>query len=410
VHVSAPRVEVSPESADSIRLSAAVSYDGGSPGCEEYWVDFPADLASEVSTAGSPWLAWLLPLAVTLQEPLRIEAPVDAMLRDGAAELLGVWRTWYGHRHVPVVEAPVAEDQAVLSAPRGGPGPLHPRAARTAAFFSGGVDSTFTVLRGRAAPVDDLITIFGFDLPVNGTTATAAVSQRHAQFARAQGMHYVSVRTNLRSTRWNEIDWEHLGHGPALAGIALALETRYARVLIAATGGFRDLHPWASHPLTDPLLSSAALRIVHDGAAYTRTEKLRLIAGYPAALNALRVCWRSSDGQNCGECNKCYRTMLALELLDALDGCRAFPAERVNLHSTARVYCARPWDFREFRDIRDLALGVGRNDIAAAATAAMRRSRALTRRLVPLRALRKRGIGASWAQHAEESLLRSWIL
>src|SRR6185436_6108277 len=101
---------------------------------EEYWFDVPGEYASSLSESGNPWLACLIPLAVTLGEPLRLALPVDRTLFDNVQELQQVWKCWHPHLHV----VPVVAD---LAAPSRQEPPT-----RAAAFFSGGVDSFFTVL------------------------------------------------------------------------------------------------------------------------------------------------------------------------------------------------------------------------------------------------------------------------
>jgi len=150
--------------------------------------------------------------------------------------------------------------------------------------------------------------------------------------------------------------------------------------------------------------------VAHDGAAFTREQKLTLLAKSPMALRTLRVCWRSGTDENCGACNKCYRTMVQLELLGALDRCGTLPHGPVDLERLSRVYCAYSWDFREFGDIQRLALERGRPDVARAAERAMRRSGRLAPRLALARALRGRPLVWRWAETLERRLLAGWVV
>jgi hypothetical protein len=72
--------------------------------------------------------------------------------------------------------------------------------------------------------------------------------------------------------------------------------------------------PLGSHPLTDPLWSTEAVEIVHDGAEARRTEKILRIVDDAEALDNLRVCFDDMN-TNCGRCAKCLRKMLPLRLL-----------------------------------------------------------------------------------------------
>ena len=71
--------------------------------------------------------------------------------------------------------------------------------------------------------------------------------------------------------------------------------------------------PWGTNPVTDHLLSGGRMAIVHDGAAFCRTDKIAFLADVPAALQSLKVCWEGKhQGRNCGVCEKCVRTQINL--------------------------------------------------------------------------------------------------
>ncbi len=113
-------------------------------------------------------------------------------------------------------------------------------------------------------------------------------------------------------------------HGSALAAVGLLLAPHFSRVLIPATDTYADLVPLGSHPLIDPLWSTERVEIVHDGADATRIDKLHTAAGHPAGRLHLQVCWQHLNGEyNCGICEKCVRTGVAVRLA-GLDG--AFPS------------------------------------------------------------------------------------
>ena len=337
---------------------------------EPWWFDIPADLHAQATATASPWLVAVLPLAAALGATVTAAAPVDARLVEQLQRILQIWRAWYAWVRPVRFDCPTASP-APLAGPR-----------RAAAFFSGGVDSLFTAIRprdstvlGERAHIDELISVHGFDIPLGNVAAFQRLRERHAAFARDRGCSFVHVTTNLRETRLREVSWGWVSHGCAMAAAALVLEPRYHTVLIPATGGYRDLHPWASHPLTDPLFSTSATAFVHDGAGSTRLDKLRLLTQCVHALDVLRVCWESRTDENCGHCNKCLRTLALLECLGALGRASTFPERQLDTAALAHVHCAESWDYREFRDLRALARSVGRPDIARAAAAAMRRSR-----------------------------------
>jgi hypothetical protein len=366
VRIRAVGASAAPGREGRLRLEADVAYQRGAPARETYWFEVPEPAGAPAAERGDAWLAALLPLAVTLGEPLRVDLPVDAKLRRGACELMEIWASWYPPLRPVPIEVDV--DEAPASANRG-----------IGAFFSGGVDSTFTAIRRRedgldpAGCPDDLISVHGFDIPLPADAAFRRFRGVAAGTAAQLGLRFYDVGTNLRATRLGEAPWGPLAHGCALAAVALVLQSLHRAVLVAATGGYRDLHPWGSHPLTDPLLSTSATTIVHDGAGFTRVGKLRHVVA-SAALPGLRVCWESKSDLNCGNCMKCLQTMIALELLGALGRADSFPMS-LDTRRVRRLDCRHAWDFRELNDLRLLAVECGRRDLVRALDHAMRRSR-----------------------------------
>src|SRR5262249_39799935 len=322
----------SPLGADQVRLSGCVVYDSGQPTEETFWFDFPADYEPFISDSAHPWLACLLPLAATLGEPLAIPPAADPLFLKNIRGLNQVWKAWYPHLHLVRLDVPVA---AAIAGERPG---------EVAALFSGGVDGYFTALRHLdisaaedGTVIDDLVFVRGFDIPLaeqDGYEKTVR-ALRHA--AEELGKHLVVVATNLRETRLNRVNVQLLWHGAGLLSTTLALEKRYRVVFIPSTHSYLDLAPWGSHPLTDPLLSTTATRVVHDDPCFNRTEKLERIAGCSTVLRTLRVCPRSRSSFNCSNCSKCFRTMATLEVLGTLDKCVTFDASRFSVDRLARV-------------------------------------------------------------------------
>jgi len=137
---------VEPAGDDRVRLAGQVRY--ADSRTETIWFEVPAALEPDLTTTGHPWIVALLPLAARLGEDLRIPLPVDRLLVRNLTELLRIWRGWYPTlREVPL-DVTICESPATRRA--GAP-------ARTAAFFSGGVDSFYTLLRHAAGGVGRLI-------------------------------------------------------------------------------------------------------------------------------------------------------------------------------------------------------------------------------------------------------------
>jgi hypothetical protein len=99
----------------------------------------------------------------------------------------------------------------------------------------------------------------------------------------------------------------------------------FGRVYVPATYTYADLFPWGSHPLLDPLWRTEGTEIIHDSAEVSRFDKLAALAHDEVAQEHLRVCWENRDGAyNCGRCEKCTRTMIALRAHGVLERFRTF--------------------------------------------------------------------------------------
>jgi len=403
MRVRAVEIADSPRARDLVRLRAEVTYDSNPSGPEEYWLDVPAEF-NAISVTGDPWLAWLAPLAVTLGESLELEVQVSAQLLANAHELVRIWTAWYPQLSPCRITAPVSHE----TGDAGG---------RTGAFFSGGVDSFFTALRhvtgedtSDRRTIHGLIFVWGFDIEISNTHAWSTALQSNQTVARELGVPLLPVVTNLRHTRFASADWTHLSHGAGLAGVAHALGHAFSTVLVPSSAGYRHMRPWGSHPITDPLFTSERVRIVHDGPGWTRVEKTEYIAASALALRHLRVCYRSADGTNCGACKRCYRTMLALSALGALDRCTTFHSRALDLERAGRVYCHTEADVQQFAFVRALAERQGRHDIVRAVDKSVKRSSRMSRLLSRVRRLRDAPLLWRWIPSWERRLLREWVV
>ena len=90
---------------------------------------------------------------------------------------------------------------------------------------------------------------------------------------------------------------------------------------IAASTNYANAQRWGSHPLIDPLWSTASTAFCHDGGEATRLQKVQWYVGQSdLALSHLRVCWDNyGTAYNCGGCPKCIRTMINLHIAGVLE-------------------------------------------------------------------------------------------
>lgn len=334
-----------------------------------YFRSAGAELAETADAA----LAAALTLAMSRGEPLEVLQPLSPVLSARADDYQALMSRWYPSlRPVPVL--------ASIQRPSRAPG------KETFCFFSGGVDSFYTLLR-NIDRIDAAVYVHGFDVDVEDAELRSLVAGSLRRTMAALGKELIELETDLRAMSDPHVTWPaYVSSG--LATVAHVLSPRFNRALIAGTLAYHELQPLASHPMTDPLLSSDLVTIEHHGCDATRHEKVAFIARHPQAQQNLRVCWENPDGDfNCGRCEKCVRTMLGLEALGALDSFTCFPSgldpevvRQVDLPGRG----PRHWavvNLRELRRanrdpriIRALAEAIARSDLRRVGRLARRRA------------------------------------
>ena len=166
----------------------------------------------------------------------------------------------------------------------------------------------------------------GFDVPLSNLVLARTVKNTVSSVAEAYGVHATFVASNLKSFTDKVVNWGFVAHGPALASIGLLLQGHFDKMYIPSTHSLKQMFPWGSHVLVDHLWSTERMTFIHDGADASRVVKTLAIAEQPAVQQHLRVCWQNRGPYNCGRCEKCLRTMTALELMGTLDKFEVFPS------------------------------------------------------------------------------------
>jgi hypothetical protein len=256
-----------------------------------------------------------LPIAMATASSLQAPAGVSPRLlaaSGGIQDMLAAWDP-----ALAPVEVRGGDDDGVTAAagaePRG-----------TAAFFTGGVDSFYTVLK-RREEIDALVYVHGFDLPLEDGRKRELVSASIRGVAGELGLPLIEVETDLRSIADDVCGWELIYTSAALASVGHLLASRFERFLIPATHSYRDLHPIGTHPLLDPLYSSERLRFEHVDSV-RRVDKLAYLVDSELAMSALRVCFQPDvNALNCGSCPKCVRTKVGLRVIGAPGRCATLP-------------------------------------------------------------------------------------
>jgi hypothetical protein len=197
----------------------------------------------------------------------------------------------------------------------------------SACFFTGGVDSFYTLLSLKDE-ISTIIYVHGFDVKLSDHALRKQISDNLKEIAENNNVRLIEFETNIKEYLDDFLHWEFT-HGAALAFIAHTIKSQIDQVFIAGshTLAQEDLYGWGTHPVLDHFWSSSNLRFISHGWNCSRFQKIKYISNHDIAKDHLRVCWANRNGAyNCGMCEKCYRTMLSLYVLNKLDDFRTFDA------------------------------------------------------------------------------------
>ncbi|MBI4320855.1 MAG: hypothetical protein HY675_20375 [Chloroflexi bacterium] len=287
----------------------------------EVWYRLSEDRLALDSNA---FLAASLAPAMRLGGPLRIEGSVSSRLLASVPKIQDILNLWDRQlKRVPV-------EGEVMPAPR------ETRPRGVGCFFSGGVDSFYTLLKHQDE-ITHLIFVHGFDVALDDAPLYHKVLNGIREAAAELEKPLIEVETNVRGFADPLADWAYFYHGSAMASVALLLSPLLKKVYLAASHTYNSIRPWGSYPLLDPLWNTEEMELVHDGCEATRMDKVARISACDTALRWLRVCWENREGAyNCGRCEKCLRTMVNLRLAGVLDRCTTFE-HPLDLEAVSRI-------------------------------------------------------------------------
>ncbi|WP_374316781.1 hypothetical protein [Aquabacterium sp.] len=279
---------------------------------DELWFDAPVtDAGALAPDDAEPFLIASLMLAMQEQRSIRVQGRVSRYLLQNLGEYMAFWSRVAPRLYRSVdIEATTVDDAA--------PGDMGADVLGTGtamAAFSGGLDATFLAWRHhrrqvgwRSRDIGFFVMLSGFDIRHDRTGHVDASMASARKTLASIGAELKTLRTNLREVM--PVKWDHL-HGTSLVACFHFFKAHARTMLVASCEPYDDLAiPWGMSPLCDHLLSSSSLRVIHDGAEFSRSEKAAAVAGWAQGCDHLRVCWQDSvSGGNCLKCEKCLRTM-----------------------------------------------------------------------------------------------------
>ena len=219
---------------------------------------------------------------------------------------------------------------------------------RAGSFLSGGIDALATLRgnrlhypRDHPASIRDGIIVYG--LEVEQPEAFEKVLDNLAPIARDADVTLIPVYTNVRALEPSWIFWHEVSLGSICAAIAHALKRRLTLAYLGSSADIPHLDPpTGTHPLLDSNYTSGDL---------TRRGAL-----------------------NCGRCEKCVRTQLALLCAGALDRTSAFQSVDLSEAAVGAAIFSES-AYRSYQELIEPLRAIGRGDLARLAARKVARSR-----------------------------------
>jgi hypothetical protein len=221
---------------------------------------------------------------------------------------------------------------------------------RTAVLFSGGVDSLTSYLKHKNEK-PDLISICGLpDIPPFEQEFWSRVYTDILDLANCDGIQAFRVKTDMLMNLNRELLskdfgvwwYPHTAVGLFLLSLCAPVTAVRGTGTIHIASGLAEGYQkhTGTSPSTDNKVSWADVNVIHDSYELSRQEKMRYLCQKENLpyLAHLRVCNETARASktNCGNCEKCMRTMISL-LLEGIDPNR----------------CNFTLDARKLRHIRD---------------------------------------------------------
>lgn len=286
---------------------------------EEFYIDYSCDISDiPEGIAIVPLLCNILPIAWIYDAEILIET-CDKAFYDSIPEIKKGYISMYPRINFKGKISAQKLEVNNYSADNG-----------KAAFFSGGVDA-FNTLVCHADEKPLLLTIWGADVKLEDTAGWNNVLAHIKETSSEFNIDYVTIKscfrrfinTGVLNNKVKELSgdnwWHGFQHGIGIIGHSAPICYSKNKTVVYLASSFtaadKGKVTCASDPTIDNYVKFGNTNIIHDGYEFNRQNKVHNITEYSNQTGkniSLRVCWQSTGGKNCCNCEKCWRTILAL--------------------------------------------------------------------------------------------------
>ena len=284
-------------SVDDQRITLAVSGHG------EFYFEVPNSTLPELDTYD--FAVWaVLPFAMRVGKDIHIAGLVSNRVIDSAQTVSNIWEKWvpYHFTRVWITADETTDEQDETSG--------------TLAFYSGGVDSTHSILRAydREGERVDGLTVHGMDYSHGEESKFQVLLEKMQPFVEKYLNKHLIVRTNLYDL-YLQVDinlpHRHLSHLYVLFACG-SLFSGYSKYRVAFDHRLDQQYLIGLYSSNMPAnrqmrTKNAYLESMDDDVA--RSAKVRYLAESGLDLTRISICQvASAQPRNCGKCRKCERT------------------------------------------------------------------------------------------------------
>jgi len=295
----------------------------------------------------------LLPIAMKSGQKIVIHGRVHEKVARCAEQFAFIWHNWMPIHFLPVE---VVADEVVDEPPVSGAG-------RSLLALSGGVDSTFSLLRNTQAGITHVLTIHGMDYFLSDEEVFAGVHERTSKIAEMAGKKQILLETNVRE--FMKDNW-WMTHAPAITAAMSCFSEEFDVRYIAS-----DRPRWMDNILTfsggnhitNECLHADGHGISHLDDDLDRIDKLAFIIDeHPEYSELVTFCFKRHVPGNCGWCYKCSTQKLYLLALQGhLDP--FFPGQELTERNIRKLRKYQDAQFRVYL-MKALSMAHGRGNEA----------------------------------------------
>ena len=284
---------------DTVKLKCNIFID------KEYDFSFLFNGVKDLNITVEPFLVMLLPIAMKLNMDIDVNGVVSDRLLIGINQTQRILQGIYFNNIVNINVKSIKKYQSCIN-----------NDFKQGLFFSFGLDSWYSFCMNS---IDTLIFVSSIKPNRSKSAMDKFFLDKLNMLFKIRNISYIFVRNNIRDKLLRLFgDWELL-HRFYYNGIALFFSKVFDLIYISSGYKYRtatiEKNIWS---MFHSLLLNKEIDIISDGGEAGRIEKIDKISSDDIAVKYLKVCQKAKHWEffNCCSCNKCIRTMLAIELLN----------------------------------------------------------------------------------------------